>query len=191
MKKQILIILILSVCSTNLFSTNIGSKLDINILYHPSITLDDRDDLPIYSSIASIYDFTPVYLKLDNHKFGAYFSILHVSPSLVYNSEFLREFSAVGLGLNYAYFFSEKFSLDTKLSMGVGKLGPSQNQELYSLLSIAPSYILNKGETYEIAITVPINLIYRKYLLSPTVGIGLSTSFNWLTQLFYKVQASK
>ena len=191
MKKLFCIALLLIACTTELFSTEIGSKLDINILYHPSITLDDQSDLPIFSSIASTYDFSPFFFKIDNHKFGPFFSILHVSPSIVYNLEFLREFSAVGLGLNYAYFFSDKFYLDTKLSMGVGKLGPSQNQELYSSLSIIPSYVFNKGDSYLIALALPINIIYRKYLLSPTVGISLSISFDWLTDFFSKVQASK
>lgn len=188
-KVSFIFLLIVTVVSMNAYSSEIGSKFDLNLYYHPSITLDDSSDLPIYSSLSSTYDFTPLYVKFNNHQIGAFFSIFHVSDSLIYQNEYLRDFSAVGMGIDYGYYFSTNFFLNTKLSMGVGKLGQSQNKELYTAVSIIPSFIINKGDGYSISLNTGVNIIYRKYFLAPSVGIGVSTSFDWLTNYIRKVSS--
>ena len=187
MIKRIISILIISLCTTSLFAVEFGSKVDIGFFYHPSITLDNTSDLPVFSSIGSTYDFSPIYLKINNHIISPYLSIFHVSRSIVYQNEFLREFSAVGFGFDYGYYFNEKFLLHTKLSMGVGKLGQSLNQEMYANLLLAPSILLIKENDYDLSLQLIVNVIYRKYLLSPSIGIGLSTSFDWLTSYIGKM----
>ncbi len=183
-------LLINIVASISLYSAEIGSKLDFNLYYHPSITLDDNSDLPIYSSLSSTYDFTPLYVKVNNHQFGAFFSIFHVTDSISYQNEYLRDFSAVGMGIDYGYYFSTNFIVNTKLSMGVGKLGQSQNKELYTALSIMPAFVIDKGDGYSISLTTGVNVIYRKYLLAPSLGIGISSSFDWLTNYIRKVSSN-
>ncbi|NCD05076.1 MAG: hypothetical protein EOL97_03070 [Spirochaetia bacterium] len=187
-KKNISLFLII-LCSTYLYASQVGSKIDLNVFYHPSITLDDNTDLPVYSSMASTYDFSPVYLKINNHQISPYLSIFHVSRSIIYQNLVLREFCAFGVGLDYGYIFNSKFLFHSKFSMGIGSLGESLNSEMYMNLALIPSYILKSGDNYNISLDFSINFVYRKYLLSPCVGVGISTSFDWITDYINKNKA--
>lgn len=182
MNKKLISILILTFCTTTLFAVELGSKLDIGLFYHPSITLDDSSDLPVYSSMSSSYDFTPLYLQFNKHQIGAFLSIFHVSKSIVYQNIYLRDFSAFGIGLDYGYLLTDNFRLNSKISMGIGKLGQSLNKEMYASLAIIPSYVFIDEAGFDFSLNLIVNVIYRKYLLSPTVGLGFSTSLDWLTK---------
>lgn len=186
MKKKFILISILALCTSSIFALDMGMKVDINALYHPSITLDDSTDLPLYSSLATSFDFSPVAFNIEEHQFGPIVSLLYVTRSLVYNNEVMRGFSAIGFGFEYGYYFNSTFKLNTKLGMGVGRLGPSRNLELYANVSVNPSFVLIKKDGYDVCITIPVNIIYRKYLLSPSIGVGVSTSFDWLSNQFIK-----
>lgn len=186
MIKKTFIIFILLFSTTSLFALDAGAKFDFGLYYHPSITLDDSTDLPVYSSLSSTYDFEPIFLKFGNLQFGPYVSVYHVSQSIVFNNEYLRDFKAVAFGLDFGYYFSDSFKFKLKSSLGIGALGESLNKEMYANVALIPSYILKNTDTYNYSLDFIFNLVYRKYLLSPSVGIGFSTSFDWISYYINK-----
>ncbi|MGD1821589.1 MAG: hypothetical protein ACPKM0_02365 [Pleomorphochaeta sp.] len=181
MKKSIIFLFILLITTSSLFAVEVGSKFDYGFTYCPSITLDDSDDLPVYSSVSSMYDIEPLYFKIKKEEVGAYLSILHVSRSIVYSNTYLREFSAIGLGLDWGHNFNETIKINTKLALGVGTLGESTSKEMYINMAFVPSYKINDNEDIDINLNLIVNVIYRKYLLSPTVGLGATINLDWDT----------
>lgn len=178
MKKFITTLLVLFLTTSVVYSIEIGSKFSFGIYYTPSITLDDSDDLPIYSSTSSIYDIEPLYFKTNNTEIGPYISILHISDSIVYNNIYLREFCALGLGLDWGQSFNNNFKLNTKLALGVGAVGESLNKEMYINLALNPSYKIINKDNINLNFDFIVNFIYRKYLLSPSIGIGTTIILN-------------
>ncbi len=156
MIKKIILFFLIILCSTYLYASQVGSKIDLTVFYHPSITLDDNTDLPVYSSIASTYDFSPVYLKINNHQISPYLSIFHVSRSIIYQNLVLREFCAFGVG----YIFNPKFLFHSKFSIWKFR---RKFKFLYMNLALIPSYIL-KSE----------NLVLREFC---AFGIGLDYGY--------------
>lgn len=189
MRKILLLITIFILSTISIYSIDMGSKLDYGFYYHPAITLDNQNDLPIYSSLASTYDFEPFYIKFNNIEIGPYISILHVSPSIVYNNIYLREFLTLGAGIDWGIILNRDFKLNTKIAMGIGNVGESLNKEMYINMAIIPSYIITNKEFFDININFILNIIYRKYLLSPTVGIGVSFNFDWLSNYIKSINA--
>lgn len=181
MKKYLSLLFILLLSSISLFAYNVGSKIDYGLYYHPAITLDNQEDLPIYSSISSTYDFEPFYFKIYKSEIGPYISFLHVSRSLVYNNIYLRELCGLGFGLDWGYIVNNNFKINAKVAMGIGDIGESLNKEMYLNMAIIPSYLLIDKEFLDVNFNFILNVIYRKYLLSPTIGVGISINFDWLS----------
>jgi len=181
MKKIIPLLLIALFSTSYAYSVEIGAKFQYGFFYHPSITLDNADDLPLYSSVASTYDIEPIYWNIKNIEIGPYFSILHVSNSLVYNNIYLRELCGVGVGIDLGYKINADLKINTKIGSGIGNLGESLNKEMYINLLISPSFNIASFEDYRINFDLLLNIIYRKYLLSPSIGFGFTIDMDWIS----------
>jgi len=189
-KLSILLLFLLFLLSTSLSAYDMGSKIDYGLYYHPAITLDNQDDLFVYSSLSSTYDFEPLYLKINKFEIGPYYSFLHISRSIVYNNIYLREFCALGFGLDLGYIINNKFKINTKVAMGIGDVGESLNKEMYINMAIIPSYLLIDKEFLDINFNFILNIIYRKYLLAPTLGFGLSVNFDWVSNYLNSINSN-
>ncbi len=190
MKKVITLLFIILFSTSFAYSLDIGAKFDYGFFYHPSITLDNADDLPIYSSIASTYDFEPIFININNIEIGPYFSILHVSNSFVYNNIYLRELCGIGVGVDLGFLINEDLRINTKIGSGIGNLGESLNKEMYINLSLSPSFNIASFQDYKINFNLLLNIIYRKYLISPSIGIGFNIAFNWTSTKNERTQYS-
>ncbi|MDC7236516.1 MAG: hypothetical protein PQJ45_01930 [Sphaerochaetaceae bacterium] len=181
MKKIFLIITLFILSTTSIFAIEVGSKIDTGLYYYPTITLNDSDDLEVYSSLSSTIDFELFYLKFKRDEIGPYFSLFNVSRSIVYNNIYLRKFNATAIGLDWGHYFSNNFKFNTKVAMGVGTVGESTNKEMYIDLSLVPSMILINKKDFDLNLNYIFNGVYRNSLFSPSVGIGIAMSFDWIT----------
>ncbi|MGD6729865.1 MAG: hypothetical protein ACPKMZ_02220 [Pleomorphochaeta sp.] len=181
MKKLFLIITLFILSTTSIFAIEVGSKIDTGLYYYPTITLNDSDDLEVYSSLSSTIDFELFYLKFKRDEIGPYFSLFNVSRSIVYNNIYLRKFNATAIGLDWGHYFSNNFKFNTKVAMGVGTVGESTNKEMYIDLSLVPSMILINKKDFDLNLNFIFNGVYRNSLFSPSVGIGIAMSFDWIT----------
>ncbi len=181
MKKILLIITLFILSTTSIFALEVGSKIDTGLYYYPSITINDSDDLEVYSSLSSTLDFELFYIKFKRDEIGPYFSLFNVSRSIVYNNIYLRKFNATAIGLDWGHYFSNNFKFNTKVAMGVGTVGESTNKEMYVDLSLVPSIILINEKDFDLNLNFIFNGVYRNSLFSPSVGIGIGMSFDWIT----------
>jgi hypothetical protein len=65
--------------------------------------------------------------------------------------------------------------------MGIGTVGESTNKEMYIDLSLIPSMILINEKDFDLNLNFIFNGVYRNSLFSPSVGIGIGMSFDWIT----------
>jgi hypothetical protein len=104
---------------------------------------------------------------------------MFVSDSLTYNNSKMRGYSSFDMDLGLNYKFNDFFQ--TKLIVGVGKLqlGKEDLVEAYFIGSAIPSFKIYENSTALITITSPINIIYRKQLITATFGIGIKFQLKW------------
>jgi hypothetical protein len=181
--KKLLLTLALLLSFTPVFAqSDFNSKLDLSIFYHPSFDLSGDAELPMRSSMGTRLLLTPISYNINNFGISLNTGIMFVSDSLTYNNVKMRGYSGFDLDLGLDYRFNNLFQ--TKLLIGAGELqlGEQDLIEAYFIGSIIPSFNIYEDYSALITITSPINVIYRKQLISTTFGIGINIQLKWVDE---------
>jgi hypothetical protein len=178
--KKLLLTFTLLLCLTSIFAkSDFNSSIDLSLFYHPSFDLSEDAELPMRSSIGTRWILTPISYRINKVSLSFNTGIMFVSDSLTYNNSKMRGYSAFDLDLGLDYKFNDLLS--TKLTVGAGKLqlGEEDLVEAYLLGTLTPSFNIYKRPGIKIDMTTPFNFIYRKQLITTTVGIGIKIDFTW------------
>lgn len=179
MKKLLLTIALLLSFTPIFAQSDFNSRLDLSVFYHPSFDLSGDAELPMRSSMGTRMLLTPISYSINNFGISLNTGIMFISDSLTYNNVKMRGYSGFDLDFGLHYRFNDFFQ--TKLLIGAGELqlGEEDLIEAYFIGSIIPSFKIHEECSVLITITTPLNIIYRKQLISSTFGIGINIQLNW------------
>ena len=180
MKNKIsLFILVLLLASPAFGETKFVSDFDFSVFYHPSFDLSGEDEIPMRSSIGTRLSVSPIVLKISSLSISLDSSLNLVTKSITYNNIANEAYSSfdVGLGLNYQ--FTDAFSLKVSGGPGYLMLKNKDQVEAFIIGSLIPSYRPAEISMAKISFTTPINIIYRKEMLTTTFGIGVRVEMDW------------
>ncbi|MCH3918727.1 MAG: hypothetical protein LKE40_14955 [Spirochaetia bacterium] len=177
--KTILLILCLSMFISSLHAKNVDSKLGIEAsfsgLIETSYDISESNDAVTYNAGGNNLVISP-FLKYNKFYIGLSIGFLNIDSSSFVGNNRQRPFNGYAGGINIGYEITKKLSVLSIFMQGMAALGKTDNLEAYLQASVLARYIVCESNHIQLAIVTPLNLIYRKELLCPAFGIGLSIS---------------
>lgn len=183
--KNIVIIVMLFLLTSHSLSAKIeqlslGSSLSFSAMNHLLIDITRTDGTNYDKAAGNILTFCPATIQGKRRFYSLTLKRFEINKTPLHNGHRYRKFVGLGLGLDFGIILHNQSSITVGISSGIGELDHTDNKEGFVAIHCTPQIPLYRSHHQTLCLTLPFSVLYRKNMINPSIGVGLSIQSNFV-----------
>jgi len=175
-----LLLLIAHPLSANLEQLSLGSSLSLSGTNHLILDISRTDGTDYDKAAGNILTFCPAIIQGKRRSLSLTITQFEINKTPLHNSHRYRKFIGLGLGLDFGVLLHNQTSVIVGISSGIGELSHTDNKEGFMALHCTTQIPLYQSHHQTLCLSLPVSFTYRKNIISPSIGVGLTIHSNFV-----------